>query len=206
MIVESEKAALALLALADGTGESCWPWHRRRIGLEAKDRDRITPDGGREAVTGPSPTFDWVVWQGRKVIVAFDSNVAGRRDLEKARPALAEELRKRGAQVFIASVPKRDGVNGPDDLIAVAGDRAALEMLDRTAPFAPAWGPPVRTGFVLTRWVTSSTSQTRRLITFSKTYLSQAGFRVSLQSRRSVKAHLREISAWRSPVARTSWD
>jgi AAA domain/Domain of unknown function (DUF3854) len=153
VIVESEKAVLALTALADRHGRKLlvvaiggvYGW-RRRIGVES------TLDGKREAVTGPSPSFDWVVWQGRKVIVAFDSNVAGRRDLEKARSALAGEVRKRGAQVFIASVPKRCGVNGPDDLIAVAGDKAALQMLDRAAPFAPV-NPTrsTRTGFVLIR-------------------------------------------------------
>ena len=153
VIVESEKAVLALTALADRHGRKLlvvaiggvYGW-RRRIGVES------TLDGKREAVTGPSPSFDWVVWEGRKVIVAFDSNVAGRRDLEKARSALAEELRKRGAQVFIASVPKRSGVNGPDDLIAVAGDMAALHMLERTAPFAPVTATSsVRTAFALTQ-------------------------------------------------------
>jgi hypothetical protein len=152
VIVESEKAALALTALADRHERKLlvvaiggvYGW-RRKIGVESR------PNGEREAVTGPSPSFDWVVWQGRKVVVAFDSNVAGRRDLEDARRALADELRKRGAQVFIASVPKRDGVNGPDDLIAVAGDEATLQMLDRAAPFAPVTATPsVRTAFVLT--------------------------------------------------------
>jgi hypothetical protein len=153
VIVESEKAALVLTALADRHGRKMlivavggvYGW-KRKIGVEP------TPDGDREPVTGPSPSLDWVVWQGRKVVVAFDSNVAGRRDLEKARLALANELRKRGAQVFIASVPKRDGVNGPDDLIVVAGDSATLEMLDRAAPFAPVKVTrSTRTGFILTR-------------------------------------------------------
>ena len=153
VIVESEKAALALAALAVRHARNLlvvaiggvYGW-RRRIGVES------TPEGEREAVTGPSPSFDWVVWEGRKVIVAFDSNVTGRRDLEKARSALAEELRKRGAQVSIANVPKRGGVNGPDDLIAVAGDNPALHMLERTAPFAPVTATSsVRTAFVLTQ-------------------------------------------------------
>lgn len=153
VIVESEKAALALVALAKRCLRQVlvvavggvYGW-RRKIGIET------TPDGSRESVTGPSPSFDWVAWQDRKVVVAFDSNVAGRRDLEKARFALAEQLKQRGAQVFIASVPARDGVNGPDDLIAIAGDSATLEMLDRTAPFAPVKASrAARTGFVLTR-------------------------------------------------------
>jgi hypothetical protein len=119
---------------------------RRKIGVES------TPDGERETVTGASPSFDWVVWQGRKVIIAFDSNVEGRRDLEKARRELANELLRREAQVLIARVPKRDSVNGPDDLIVIAGDRAALHILDSAAPFAPATATrSIRTGFVLTR-------------------------------------------------------
>jgi hypothetical protein len=153
VIVESEKAALALTSLGKRTGRKLlvvatggiYGW-RRKIGVESM------PDGESEAVTGPSPSFDWVVWQGRKVIVAFDSNVAGRRDLEKARGALADELRKREANVLIASVPKCDGVNGPDDLIAVAGDEATLQVLDRAVPFAAVTAPRfTRTGFILTR-------------------------------------------------------
>lgn len=152
-VVEAEKSALALAALADRSGRQllpiaiggAWGWKR-------KTGTQLTPDGGREPVTGPSPSFNWVVWHGRKAIVAFDSNVAGRRDLEKARLALAQELAKRGAQVFIASVPTRDGVNGPDDVIALLGDREALQMLDRAAPFTPTNSShSARTTFVLTR-------------------------------------------------------
>jgi hypothetical protein len=138
VIVEAEKSALALTALASRHARKllvvaaggAWGW-KRKIGSE------LQADGTREPVTGPSPSLDWIVWKGRKAILALDSNVASRRDLQKARLALAEELSKRGAQVFVASVPRRQGVNGPDDLIAVAGDGAALEMLDRAGPFAP---------------------------------------------------------------------
>jgi hypothetical protein len=153
VIVESEKAALALTALANRRGQKLfvvaiggvYGW-RRKIGVESM------PDGERVAVTGPSPSLDWIVWRGRKVIVAFDSNVVGRRDLEKARLALAKELLSRGAQVFIASTPQQPGVNGPDDLIAVGGDEGALEMIDRAAPFAQTTvSRPTRTAFVLMR-------------------------------------------------------
>jgi len=144
VIVESEKAALALTALADRYGRKMlimavggvYGW-KRRIGVER------TPGGDRQPVTGPSPSFEWVVWQDRKAIVAFDSNVAGRRDLERARLALAAELRKRGAQVLIASTPKRGGANGPDDVVALLGDEEALRMLDRAAPFAVGKTVPV---------------------------------------------------------------
>ena len=101
MIVEAEKSALALTALSARSRRTIlavaiggvYGW-KRNTGVE------LTPDGDRKPVTGPSPSFDWVAWQGRKVILVLDSNVAGRRDLEKARLALAQELAKRGAQVF----------------------------------------------------------------------------------------------------------
>lgn len=139
VLVEAEKSALALTALAHRRGlrllpvavGGVWGW-KRRNGLE------LTADGRHEPVTAPSPSLEWIAWEGRKAIVAFDSNVTGRHDLGRARLALAEELRKRGAHVLIANVPGRQGVNGPDDLIAVAGDNAALELLDRAAPFAQA--------------------------------------------------------------------
>lgn len=152
VIVEAEKSALALVAFADRSIRrllviavgGVWGW-KRKGGLE------LTPVGGREPATAPSPSLDLVLWKGRKTIVAFDSNVAGRRDLENARLALADELRKRGAQVFIASIPRRQGINGPDDLIAVAGDNAAIELLDRAAIFAPSNAArTVNTRFVLT--------------------------------------------------------
>jgi hypothetical protein len=136
LIFESEKSALAFLALGErhkrryltvSTG-GVWGW-KRRSGTE------LQPDGGRESISGPSPSLDWIAWEGRKVVINFDSNVAGRKDLEKARLELARELSRRGARVFIASTPSRKNVNGPDDLIAEGGDGAALEMLDAAGRF-----------------------------------------------------------------------
>jgi len=108
-----------------------------------RTENQLRADGSRQQKSGPSPSFDWIVWKERKTSIVFDSNVAGRRDLQKARRALALELSRRGAQVFIATVPQRNGVNGPDDLIAVAGDTAALEMIDNATPFAPAKPTPI---------------------------------------------------------------
>ena len=121
-IVESEKAALALTALADRQGLKYWSWQSAAsmAGGERLGSNRRQTVNARR--TG-RPSSNWVVcWRGRKVILAFDSNVAGRRDLEKARRGLADELRKREAQVLVASVPACDNVDGPDDLIALRGD------------------------------------------------------------------------------------
>ncbi|HXX13947.1 MAG TPA: AAA family ATPase [Candidatus Eremiobacteraceae bacterium] len=137
VIVEAEKSALALSALASRHGRKqlvvatggVWGW-KRKTGTE------LQPDGTRRSVSGPSRSLDWIVWKDRRVIIVFDSNVVGRPDLERARRDFAAELFRRGAHVLIASVPRRNGVNGPDDLIAVVGDGAAFEMLGRAAPFA----------------------------------------------------------------------
>jgi hypothetical protein len=135
VIVEAEKSVLAVTALASR--------HDRKFltlavggvyGWRRQTAVRPSADGGHEKVTGPSPSFDWIEWKFRKVVIAFDSNVAGRRDLAKARIALASELEGRGAHVFIANVPRCEGINGPDDMIAVKGDAAVLEMLDRAVP------------------------------------------------------------------------
>lgn len=144
VIVEAEKSALALCALARRSqlellviaAGGVWGW-KRKTGIE------VQSDGNRQSVSGPSPSLDQISWKDRKTIIIFDSNVAGRRDLEKARLALAGTLSKRGARVLIGSVPQTKGVNGPDDLIAEVGDKAALEMIERAAPFASSNPAPV---------------------------------------------------------------
>jgi hypothetical protein len=136
VIVEAEKSALALRALADRAGQpmlpmaigGCWGWRR-------KTGKRVLPDGGTEPETGPSPDFDMIVWQGRSAILAFDSNALTNSKIQQARRALTKELSRRGARVLIAEVPAIEGVNGPDDLIAVFGDDAMLRVLDSARPF-----------------------------------------------------------------------
>ena len=138
VIVEAEKSALALTALAARTGRKmlfiavggCWGW-RRRTGK------RPLPGGGSEPETGPSPDFDLISLQGRDVIVCFDSNASTNPDVQRALRALAKELSQRKARVTLADVPAIEGVNGPDDLLAVSGDAAALCMLDAARLFAP---------------------------------------------------------------------
>jgi hypothetical protein len=137
LMVESEKAALALLALANRARRKlivialggCWGWRR----LAGK---RPLPNGGSEPETGPSPDFELVFWTGRTTILAFDSNASTNPKVRKARRALAYELADRGANVHIAGVPAIEGVNGPDDLIAVSGDEAMLSVLNTARLFA----------------------------------------------------------------------
>jgi putative DNA primase/helicase len=136
VIVEAEKSALAIRALADRAGQpmlpiaigGCWGWRR-------KTGNRALPDGGVEPKTGPGPDFDLIAWQGRSTILAFDSNARTSPKVQQARHALAKELTQRGAHVLVAEVPAFDNANGPDDLIAFSGDDALLQVLDSAMPF-----------------------------------------------------------------------
>lgn len=137
VFVESEKSALALLALAQRVGRKlvpvalggCWGW-RRQTGK------RPLPNGGSASETGPSPDLNLFPWQERSAVLAFDSNASTKPAVRKARRVFAQELAGRGASVLIADVPTEPGVNGPDDLIAVAGDAAMLGVLDSAQLFA----------------------------------------------------------------------
>lgn len=139
VLVEAEKSALALAALCSRVGRNylplalggCYGW-LRKIG------NRPLPNGGHATETGPSPDFDLIDWRNRTAIIAFDSNSKSNPFVRKGRYALAEELAARGAHVLIAEVPNEPEVNGPDDLIAVAGDEVMLRVLDSARPLANA--------------------------------------------------------------------
>jgi hypothetical protein len=126
VFVEAEKSALALAALGERTQRKllpiacggCYGW-----------RGKVD-----KSITGVLYSFDWVEWNGRKVIICFDSNAASNHNVRQARLALAKELRSRGAQVFIATIPPDPAVNGPDDLIKNQGDLALLQILDSAKP------------------------------------------------------------------------
>src|SRR5205807_4821344 len=133
----AEKSALSLRALADRAQQpmlpiaigGCHGW-RRNVG------NCTLPEGSNRRETGPSPDFDLIAWTNRAVILLFDSNARSNPDVRKARWALARELVVRGATVLTAGVPDEPRVNGPDDLIAIAGDETAIRTLDSARPFA----------------------------------------------------------------------
>src|ERR1044071_7532425 len=59
----------------------------------------VGPDGSRLDVKGVIPDLDWVGWQGRKVVIAYDADVVTRELVRAARSELAAHLRGRGALV-----------------------------------------------------------------------------------------------------------
>ena len=129
ILVEAEKSALALEALArryglklvaEGMG-GCWGWRSGRIAKTENAR------GVRVDVAGPIPDLD--ILNGRKVIVALDSNVAHNKKVRDAQSALVRELKSRGCEVHVLKLPGDGGVNGPDDYIKTHGDHAMLKLV-----------------------------------------------------------------------------
>ncbi len=133
VLVEGEKSALALVAWAERNQHKllcvamggCFGW-RGRIGKQDG------ADGKRVDETGPLP--DLAVCRNRDVVVMLDSNADAKSEVRAARFALARELDHMGARVCIATVPALNGVNGPDDLIAVGGDEAIRHVLELAQP------------------------------------------------------------------------
>jgi len=77
------------------------------------------------------PELEAVVWEGRRVILAFDSDVTHKLGVQAAERRLTGELRKRGARIHLARIPMADdgSKQGLDDLIATKGAEFAEEIL-----------------------------------------------------------------------------
>jgi hypothetical protein len=59
----------------------------------------VGPDGSRLDVQGAIPDLDWLVWAGRRIVIAYDADAVNKEPLRIARSALAAHLRCRGAFV-----------------------------------------------------------------------------------------------------------
>lgn len=136
VFVESEKAALAVTAwgrrrgirlLVIGTG-GCGGW-QGKVGIHT------TANGEREEDRGPLSDFDLIAWEARLVIICFDSNAATNPMVQRERGKLAKESAGRSAKVNVATVPVREGVNGPDDLIGLHGDESFGKVLSEAETF-----------------------------------------------------------------------
>jgi putative DNA primase/helicase len=129
VLVEAEKSCLALTAWAHRTGVSllpvavggCWGW-RGRIGKVENAH------GARVDEMGPISDLSCCCDE-RKVYVLLDANVASNPKVRQAQSALVAELRKRNCETLLCDLPEVQGVNGPDDYIAVCGDDAMAQIL-----------------------------------------------------------------------------
>jgi Domain of unknown function (DUF3854) len=139
VITEGEKKAIALWRLAwDGLSESSesarflpiglsgvWNW-RGTVGKESG------PNGERVNVKGVIPDFSHVEWKERKVVLLFDANVKTNESVRAARTELARHLiHERGAHVFYADLPAKEGINGVDDLLSAVGPGKVLTIIEK---------------------------------------------------------------------------
>lgn len=152
LIVEGAKKALACQQAAwDGASDSAeaplymavavsgvWNW-RGTIGK------RTGPDGGRQDVKGTIADLDRIEWHGRKVTIAYDTNVITQESVQVARMELTKELRRRRAVVHWLHWPANtpQSVNGLDDLLAIQGTARVLELIAAAKPHRDA-APGVR--------------------------------------------------------------
>jgi putative DNA primase/helicase len=124
VLVEAEKSVLAVLALSERTENElipiglggCWGWSQDKRAIPALLE----------------------MCKRHPVYVLLDSNVATNEDVKDAQDALVAELSSPAnacPEVLVASIPQLEGVNGPDDLIALDnGDNLLLEVLKSAAP------------------------------------------------------------------------
>jgi hypothetical protein len=88
------------------------------------------PNGGRLDVKGPIPDLEWIAWNGRRVVIAYDADAVTKEMVRMARSELALHLRSRGAIVgFLEWDPNRG--KGIDDHLAMVGPEMVLEEIAR---------------------------------------------------------------------------
>jgi Domain of unknown function (DUF3854) len=123
VLVESEKADLALLAWSERTGRSllpigmggCWGWHGK-VGL------MTTSSGERVPEHGALPDLN-ICRDGRETFVLLDANANSNPQVARARASLLSHLERQGAVVKVLELPHGEW-NGPDDYIGGCGDEA----------------------------------------------------------------------------------
>lgn len=132
IVTEGEFKTLALWRLANHESTAprflpvglagVWNW-RGTVGKTTG------PNGDRRDVKGVIPDLDLVVWEGRRVIIAFDADADKNEHVEIARSLLARELRMRGAEVASVTWDIAQG-KGIDDVLANVGPEKVLELLE----------------------------------------------------------------------------
>jgi hypothetical protein len=127
--VEAEKSALAITAWAVRSGTRILPVSTGgRYGWRGRIGKKQAADGTSVDEVGALP--DLACASQRKVFILFDANAATNPQVQAARAALASQLRKLRADVRILDLPAEDGINGPDDLLALRGDNAMRSVLE----------------------------------------------------------------------------
>ena len=132
IVTEGEFKTLALWRLAHHQSDTprflplglggVWNW-RGTVGKTTG------PNGDRRDVKGVIPDLDLVVWEGRRVIIAFDADAEKNEQVEIARNLFARELRMRGAEVAFVTWDIAEG-KGVDDFLAKVGPEKVIALLE----------------------------------------------------------------------------
>jgi len=88
----------------------------------------VGPDGSRMDVKGAIPDLDWIVWAGRRVVIAYDADAVTKELVRIARSALAAHLRGRDALVGFLEWDVAKG-KGIDDHLAAVGPEMVLDEI-----------------------------------------------------------------------------
>lgn len=137
IVVEGEKKALAIWNLARWNTSNIrflpvgisgvWNW-RGIIGKEPG------PNGDSQAVKGPIPDLDRILWTKRRTVIIFDSDAKRNTHIDRARKALVSELEHRGADVLLVDLPDLLDMEktGADDFLAhpEGGPERMLALID----------------------------------------------------------------------------
>ncbi len=130
LITEGEKKTLC----ADQNGLPCiglagvWCFAVKRNDVDIRGK-KIGP---RELI----PDLDSILWAGRTVTIAFDSDASTKIEVQWACWHLSELLREQGATILIAAIPSEpdDGKNGIDDFIVRRGLESFKKIISAAAP------------------------------------------------------------------------
>jgi hypothetical protein len=98
----------------------------------------VGPDGSRLDVKGTIPDLDWVSWQGRKVVIAYDADAVTKDLVRFARSELTARLRGRGAFVGFLEWDIAKG-KGIDDHLAIVGPDAVIGTIAHVDFASSAW-------------------------------------------------------------------
>ena len=98
----------------------------------------VRPDGSRMDVKGAIPDLDWIVWAGRRVVIAYDADAVTKELVRIARSALAAHLRGRDALVGFLEWDVAKG-KGIDDHLAAVGPEMVLDEIAHVDFAGSAW-------------------------------------------------------------------
>lgn len=96
------------------------------------------PDGQHLNVKGPIADLNWIAWQGRKVLIAFDADAGTKEQVRFARAELAQHLRRKGAAVAFYEWELAKG-KGIDDHLAAVGPEVVLDEIGRASFISFDW-------------------------------------------------------------------